>query len=403
MKRIIVHVYLGVLSLFSLNMAVAMERGPHNINNTILTVPTGQNDASERPALSEASTTSATSRLAQVKKYINLRSFLSRLVCIYFDMDDKIDNLKGLSGDSLEERKKEIHDIFVRDFLYAIVDALYLGNMPVNLGQAQGDSRTLERYVNSDNLKFILRMMISDYFQAPGSLRAEQVIFYLQRLQLSLRSQALNQDFPLLRLASYIDKAIEYLRSGKITSIDDCIDIEKIAEACGINLSTYFDVKKVKMLIQTLLQRKSVTKELIFDCIKFQPLLEWMGCQEEDINMVNQWAHALIELAFEFVNDEGSAVTKALTCMTLARHDNLVEIILQSPEKLRTFIALLRVNNIDACALFLRHENAVALALAEPAKFEKLLTALNPEKLEAILGLLDAQQKAALEKQKKNS
>lgn len=394
MKRIIV--YLGMLSLFSLNMVVAMDRPQPNMN----TVPAEQGDASKQPAIDQASASTAMPKLAQIKKYINLRSFLGRLVCIYFDMDDKFDNLKGLSGEELEMRKKEIHDAFIKDFLYAIVDALYLGNIPVNLGQAQRTSRTLEQYVQSDNLKFLLRMIISDHFQAQGSLRPEQVIYYLERLKNCLRQQALNADFPLLKPASYIDKAIEFLKSGKITTIDDCIDIEKIAEACGINLSTYFDVHKVKMLIQTFLQRKPVTKELIFDCIKFHPVLAFMGCQEEDINMVNQWVHSLIELAVEFVNDEGSAVTKALTCMTLARHDNLIEIILQSPEKLRTFMALLRKNNIDACATFLRHENAVALALAEPAKFEKLLTALNPEKLDIVLAFLESQKTAAFEKSK---
>lgn len=77
--------------------------------------------------------------------------------------------------------------------------------------------------------------------------------------------------------------------------------------------------------------------------------------------------------------------------MTLARHENLIEIMLQSPEHVHALIALLNEKNVDACKLLLTHQNLIELALSHPEKLSRLLSVLNPETLDHILASLGNQ------------
>ena len=332
--------------------------------------------------------------IARFREFVNLKSFSTRLLGLYFEKEDKEIDCTQRKGSLQEEDKKRIKREFIKDSTNALIDAFSLGKLinPFN----HEKQKTFDHYFDIGRLKELLKTVNNDCFMPSLSAdeQTERKVFYVRSLKNALRFDVLKAEWQgeeYLEIETAFEDAIKYLK-GQIKTLD-CLHLEKMPAFGGYAITSYSRVERLKLLINSFLQQQSITSYDVLECIKFQSFFEWIGCPQEDIEQLNKWTHALMGLALDFVKDDTQAARKILVCMSLMRHAHLIELIDKCPDSLEALLVSLNEQTLAASNFAIQHTNIVQLVQTHSQLLDRLFTQLNPETLEMCLAALARGQK----------
>ncbi len=279
-----------------------------------------------------------TSSLASIKKYFNLPQFCFKLGAIFADdQENEQDDTeeKGASNDQ------------VKEILCAFIDALYIGKLPLYLGE-DAKEKKIATYFDVKRLKNLLKKIITDYFDTERAAQKDRLrkeietlkgmlnkgtkeeqakrqaylkamekelrelgtYIIIKLLRDSLKMDALKRDYKpdSINIENSFEAILAYYENNPIE--DNFIYLDKLPALFGYRLENACQIKDLKTVIHRLLKKEPITVAMISDCFTFQPMLRALDCEEETIEEINEGLHGLIILLNDLIQDKENGMWK---------------------------------------------------------------------------------------------
>ncbi len=306
MKRTLLVICLIMASLLPVQLTVAMEKGK------------------ERKATKKEKVEKEQSRLAFLARYFNFLSFNGKIAGIYFQDPAPVASDSDSDSDSSESdldsaaSKSAANTMLVKQTIEAALQSLRLEELPIRLKREGKPDKIvkLKRLFNCGLLKQLLITMSNDYFNDVRETPHQKAARYLESFKDCLRINAIkiylaeHLKHVDIDLEKSLDALISYYKGNKKISIENCLSLEKFAELFGLN--TFCRIDALRDTINALLQKKTLSKREILECLALKALLRHIGCTEKDLDAVEKAIPGMVAFGIDFAKKEEKATDEIL-------------------------------------------------------------------------------------------
>lgn len=241
--------------------------------------------------------------LDHAQKWFNVPNLFSRFGVILSDTPESSWRITA------EEFRK-------RESLIAIIRALRLEEFPLHVKKDGKEHHyKAKRYFNCAALKELLTRIIMEQYQTKKKSDAsKRAASYLEELKNCLRTHKIKNDFGKAYTKQFLknlDAAIDFY-NGKKVDLQDCLTLTKLPPLFGIDINEHCNVPDLAEVINSLLQREPITKEDALQCVKFGPLLTWLGFKKKNLDELEPVVRGMIALAFDSLSQDSKKASEAI-------------------------------------------------------------------------------------------
>ncbi len=270
-----------------------------------------------------------------IKKYVNVKKLLLSAANTLFT-DEKE------SSDSSSDEGEEAADSndTLRQLINALINALKLEQRVLTIGlQKQDESKEiiasnenvspktvatgkqvkLKRICDLTKFRRLLTDINDNYFEK-GDGKTNYAVRLVQCINWKKLKEILgaeSDEFTILNGAA--EAIVAYSKNDSTeVNITEYLHIQKITKLLfGFELDAYADMPAFNKLINLSFKKEALSLDMYVKCIKPEPLLLFLGCPKEDIEVISATLQGLLTFAYDLAQDEGAAIDKMLSVIEL--------------------------------------------------------------------------------------